>query len=45
MITSTEQRAPGLNLTWGTTQQFWACRISHVLGLVAVLLLLLFLAS
>jgi hypothetical protein len=45
MITSSEHRSENLGLAWGTTQQLWACRISHVLGLVAVLLLLVFLAS
>ena len=26
--------------TWGTSWQLWACRLSHLLGLVAVLCLL-----
>jgi hypothetical protein len=43
MIASSEHRTEAVGLAWGTTQQLWACRISHVLGLVATLLLLVFL--
>jgi hypothetical protein len=45
MIASSEHRPEGLGLSWGPTHQLWACRISHVLGLVAVLAMLVFLAS
>lgn len=45
MITSSERRTEGWGLTWGTDQHLWACRVSHVLGLMAVLLLLLFLLA
>jgi hypothetical protein len=45
MIASSEHRPEGFGLAWGSTQQLWACRISHVLGLIAVLLMLVYLAS
>ncbi len=45
MIASSEHRPESLGLAWGTTQQLWACRISHVLGLIAILLMLVFLAA
>ena len=32
------QLPPGWS--WGTEGQFWACRVSHLLGLIAVLGLL-----
>jgi hypothetical protein len=28
------------NWTWGTSWQLWACRLTHVLGLIAVLAML-----
>ena len=45
MIASHEHRTSSLGLTWGTAHQFWACRVSQALGLVAVLLMLLYLAA
>jgi hypothetical protein len=40
MIDSTRIAEP--NWGWGTEGQIWACRLSHVLGLVAVLVLIWF---
>jgi hypothetical protein len=42
MIDSTRIGEAGWS--WGTESQFWACRLSHVLGLVAVLALIWFIA-
>jgi hypothetical protein len=33
-------RIEGPVWSWGTEGQFWACRVSHLLGLIAVLGLL-----
>jgi hypothetical protein len=38
MIDSTRFTEPGWG--WGTEGQLWACRLSHLLGLIAVLALL-----
>ena len=42
MIDSTQMVDTGWS--WGTESQLWACRLSHVLGLVAVLALIWFVA-
>jgi len=39
MIGSHEHNA--LNLEWAADWQVWACRLSHAIGLVVVLMLLL----
>jgi hypothetical protein len=39
MIASTPESAPSWG--WGAPWQLWACRLSHVLGLLAVLAMLL----
>jgi hypothetical protein len=38
MISLERAQAPGWS--WGTPWQVWACRLSHLLGLIAVLGLL-----
>jgi hypothetical protein len=43
MIDSTRFEEQGWS--WGAESQLWACRLSHVLGLVAVLALLWFVAA
>ena len=43
MIDVQEEFAP--NWAWGSPWQLWACRLSHLLGLVAVLALLLVLTA
>ncbi len=43
MIASNESGAP--NWSWGSPRQLWACRLSHALGLIAVLALLLMLST
>ena len=34
------ERAHAPDWSWGTSWQLWACRLSHLLGLLAVLSLL-----
>jgi hypothetical protein len=43
MIASNESGTP--NWAWGSPRQLWACRVGHVLGLIAVLALLFILST
>jgi len=43
MIASERSGGPGLG--WGAPWQLWACRLSHILGLVAVLTMLVVLGA
>lgn len=45
MFASADRRSGLSALAWGSAQQRWACRASQLLGLVAVLALLLYLAA